>query len=194
MKRLILAAAATFALLVVSLPQAARAEMAPGEHRNGSLGFHNDAAPVGVRWWFSGQKVGLDLGVGFGSSPAPSFPDEKLTNWGIDVGIPFVLHSWDRVHFMVRPGLLYQSQQFESTAPPLAFDTEDGTTLFISGELEAEVFLADNFSVSASHGFGYSSFDPPGPGDSVSSFSTFGNNFTNVGFHVYLFGGGGSNP
>ena len=57
-------------------------------------------------------------------------------------------------------------------------------------EPEAEVFLADNFSVSASNGIGFTNTDPGGAGSSETSFSTFGNNFTNIGFHFYFFGGG----
>jgi hypothetical protein len=190
MKRLIMAATATLAILFTSPPAAVHAEeMALGEHRNGGLGFHNIEAPIGVRWWFAGQKVGVDLGLGFASTPAPSYSDEQLTGWTIEVGVPFVIQSWSRAHIIVRPGLLYDSQQFEATSPPTPFDTEDGTTFVVTGEIEAEVFLVDNFSVSASHGIGFASFDPPGGGDSITSFSTFGNNFTNIGFHVYFFGG-----
>jgi hypothetical protein len=189
MRRLITAVAATLAVLFSAPPATVHAEMAPGEHLNGGLGFHNVEAPIGVRWWFSGQRVGLDLGLGFESTPAPSYPDEKLTGWTVEVGVPFVIHSWNRAHLMIRPGILYDSQQFEATDPPDPFDTEDGTTLVVMGEIEAEVFLVDNVSVSASHGIGFSSFDPPGGGDSITSFSTFGNNFTNIGFHVYFFGG-----
>ena len=58
----------------------------------------------------------------------------------------------------------------------------------LGAEIEAEIFIVDNVSVSASHGIAFSSFNPPGPGDSESTFSTFGNNFTQVGFHVYFLG------
>lgn len=166
------------------------------KHHNGSLGFHNVEAPIGVRWWFSGQKVGLDLGLGYGSSPATSdgYPDESLTNYTLEVGVPFVLKSWERVHFLVRPGLLYSSSDYTTSDPspptPEPFDTESATTMRIMGEFEAEVFLADNFSVSASHGIAFNTVDPGGTADSQSSFGTFGNNFTNVGFHFYFFGGG----
>ena len=51
-----------------------------------------------------------------------------------------------------------------------------------------EVFLVDNFSVSASHGIGFVSFEPVG-GDSETSFTTIGRNFTTVGFHMYFLGG-----
>jgi hypothetical protein len=188
MKRFIFAVAATFAILVVASPAVVRA--ADAMHNNGGLGFHNTEAPIGLRWWFAGQKIGLDVGFGFESDPAPLFPDENLNAWAIEAGVPFVWHSWDRAHLLFRPGILYTSEEFVAAAPPDDFDTEDGTTFVIMGELEAEVFLVDNVSVSASHGIGFESFDPPGGGDSITSFSTFGRNFTTIGFHVYFFGGG----
>jgi hypothetical protein len=59
--------------------------------------------------------------------------------------------------------------------------------MVIQGELEAEVFLVDNVSVSASQGFQFTNFDPA-VGGSETDFGTTGANFTNLGFHVYLFG------
>ena len=57
--------------------------------------------------------------------------------------------------------------------------------------LKGEVFLADNFSVSASHGIYFASFDSGAPGaDSQTLYGTLGNNFTEVGFHMYLWGTG----
>lgn len=180
------------AVLMVAFAGFALADDMPGSptHHDGGLGFHNSAAPVGIRWWFSGQKIGLDLGLGYSHSPAGSDPDESVTGFAIDLGVPFIAHSWDRAHLILRPGILYQSQEIGSGAGP-AFTTITPTILSILGEIEAEVFLVDNVSVSASHGIAYSSFDPDVPGvDSQSTFGTFGNNFTNVGFHVYFLGGG----
>lgn len=188
MKRLMTAAATMMAILFFSAP-AARADMALGEHHNGSLGFHNVDAPIGMRWWFAGQKVGLDLGLGLRSEPAPSYSDESLTGYAFEVGVPLVMRSWERAHLLFRPGILYDSQQYESTSPPDAFDTVSGTRFALTAEIEAEVFLVENVSVSASHGIGFTSYDPPGGGSSITSISTFGNNFTNIGFHVYFFGG-----
>jgi hypothetical protein len=188
MKKLLVAAAVLLTSLA-TVP-AVRAEMPAGEHGNIGLGFHNTAAPIGVRWWLSGQKVGIDLGFGYSTEPAPTHPDEDLALWSLDVGVPFVMHSWDRAHILFRPGILYSSQEFDVSTggPPLAFDTETGTTLDIAAEIEAEVFLVDKVSVSASHGIAFSTFNPPGPGDSRSTFTTFGNNITQVGFHVYFLG------
>lgn len=188
MRRLIPVVAATFVVLLGALPAPVQAEMPPGEHANGGLGFHDLEAPIGLRWWLSGQKVGIDLGLGFRSLPAPSYDDENLTGWSVEVGVPLVIKSWSHMHLMFRPGILYTSQQVEATDPPDPFDTEDATTFDIAAEVEAEVFLIDHVSVSASHGIRYSSVDPA-VGEERSSWNTFGNNFTNIGFHVYFLGG-----
>jgi len=190
--RLILAFVAMLMLVLGGVALAT--EMGPGDasHHRGGFGFHNVEAPIGLRWWFSGEKVGLDLGLGFGSDPAFIDPDEKENHFALEAGVPFVCHSWDRVHVLVRPGILYQSQQvgFDADAgtPGVQFDTENVTAFDLSLEGEAEVFLADNVSVSASHGIRFRSVDPGFGADSQSSFGTFGNNFTNIGFHVYIFG------
>jgi hypothetical protein len=182
-----------FAFLAVVPALAFAQDMPPAEHKSIGLGFHNDSAPIGVRWWFAGQKVGLDLGVGYDREAATTlgfpFPDEHLSKFTINAGIPIVLKSWSKVHFMFRPGLSYATQQVPDTSATLAnFSTANEKTLQITGELEAEVFLAENFSVSASHGIGYESFKPADGGKSETAFFTLGNNFTNIGFHVYLFG------
>ena len=182
----------------VSMAVASHALAADGgpSHANGGLGFHSTEAPIGVRWWFSGQKVGLDLGLGFSSTPATAdgYPDESLKDWALDVGVPICFRSWDRVHVNFRPGLLYQSSEYTisdaTPPPPEPFDTENATSMLVTAELEAEVFLADNLSVSASHGIGFLTVDPGGTADSQTSFGTFGRNFTEVGFHYYFFGGG----
>jgi hypothetical protein len=158
------------------------------EHYNGSLGFHNLTAPLGGRWWLGGQKIGLDFGLGFASEPASGY-DEDLTNWAVEVGVPIVVKNWDKVHVLFRPGLLYESEEVQMTSPPTPFATDDMTSFSLTAEIEAEVFIVDNFSVSASHGIGFFSVDPAGGGDSSTSFGTLGNNFSLIGFHVYFFGG-----
>jgi len=198
MKRLMLMLAMVLAVLAsTAFTSTAHAQHDGGpEHFNGGLGFHSIEAPIGMRWWLAGQKVGIDLGLGFGSRPASGdgYPDENLTNFAVEAGVPIVMKSWDRVHLMFRPGVLYQSEAYtisDATPPPAEpFETENATRMTIVAEIEGEVFLADNMSVSASHGLGFTSVDPGGTASSETSFSTFGNNFTNVGFHVYFFGGG----
>ena len=158
-------------------------------HRNIGPGFHSTEAPLGVRWWFNDQKIALDFGLGFRSQPAPSY-DEDLTGWAVEIGVPIVVKSWDRVHVLFRPGFFYDSQEFEMSDPPDPFATDDRTEIRLTAELEAEVFIVNNFSVSASHGIGFFNIDPPGGGDSSSSFGTLGNNFSHIGFHIYFLGGG----
>lgn len=170
------------------------------EHKSIGIGFHDVDAPLGVRWWLSNQKLAIDLGIGFGSQEAGNgYPDESAKNWAIGVGVPIVMKSWPRAHVMFRPGLLYQSQEvvISNGPPPPAgepFDTDNETSLFISAEIEGEAFLLENFSISASAGIGFESTQPADfdPTDALepekeTSFSTFGNNFTNIGFHLYLF-------
>jgi len=183
----ILAVAAAVLSLFCFLPASARADdNGVAVHKSGGIGFHQTAAPIGVRWWLSGQKVGIDLGVGFRSDPSLPYPGKHLKSFAIGGGIPIRLQSWSRMHVLFRPGVLYQSDQVEATVPPTAFDTESEKTLQISGEIEAEAFLLENFSVSASTGIAYESFDPGFGLDKEKSFRTVGGNFTNVGFHVYL--------
>ncbi|TMQ73675.1 MAG: hypothetical protein E6K81_03530 [Candidatus Eisenbacteria bacterium] len=173
------------------------------EHNSGGLGFRpNDigarnadelriGAPIGVRWWLGEQKVGIDLGFGF-SSHKDEAADKYSHDWSIDAGIPICVKRWDRVHVIARPGFDYASQQdFVAvvTAVPGTFETITDKFITISGEIEAEVFLADNVSVSASHGVGFVNYKPGETGaTSTTDFGTFGRNFTQVGFHVYLWG------
>lgn len=181
--------AALLLVLAVLAPAVARAEMPIGEHMNGSLGFHHEEAPIGVRWWFPGQKVGLDAGIGFSSLPSPLYSGEKLQTWGLDVGVPFVFHSWHQVHLIARPGLLWRSREVELAAPPDRRDTDTQNEFDLAFEIEAEVFLVENLSVSASQGLAFTIVNPAGGGDNVTSLNTLGNNFTRIGFHVYFFGG-----
>lgn len=194
MKRLITAVALLSLWVASVIPGQARAAETdmPAHHPNGSLGFRDTDAPIGVRWWLGEQRVGIDLGLGIGSDPASgAYPNDHLTHWAVDVGVPFVLKSWSRVHVIARPGLLYRSQQVEiSPGPPAPFNTDNATLTTLNGEIETEVFLVDNVSLSASEGLAYNSFNPVGPGRSVSNWGTTGRNFTTLGFHVYFMGGG----
>ncbi len=166
-------------------------------HTHGALGFHDIAAPVGLRWWTYGQKLAIDLGVGFGSDPSGFDPDEQVSHFAIDAGVPIVMRSWDGVHVMFRPGFLYTSQQVGFDAIPgvgYAFDTDNETTMSLRAEIEAEIFLRDNLTVSASHGIEHVTDQPANttPGgakpNSQSSWGTIGRQFTQIGFHIYFLG------
>ena len=144
----------------------------------GALGFHNVDAPVGIRWWLT-DKVGLDGGLGIASEDLGT---ESVSSFTIDAGLPLMLRSWDRAHFLLRPGILYLSEEEPGT-------TNNNTAFRVGAELEAEVFLVDQISVSAAHGFAITNVNPAGAGPSFTDWGTTGSNFTTIGFHVYLFGG-----
>lgn len=176
MKRLI-------GMLVLGLVVGAGAASAQNGPK-GALGFHNIDAPLGIRWWLS-PKVGIDAGLGYGSNQVSTSATTtaSVSNFTADAGVPIVLKSWDKVHFAVRPGLSYHSQELFGTS-------DNDITITIGGELEAEVFLADNLSVSAAQGIAFEHFDPADPTESsTTDWGTTGANFTHIGFHVYLFGG-----
>jgi hypothetical protein len=154
------------------------------EHYQGSLGFHHEQAPLGGRWWLS-DKVGIDAGFGIGSQDIGA--SKNLSHWAFDIGVPILLQSWDRVHFILRPGVMFQSQDIVTDPGPPIVTGSDKTTTF-GAELEAEVFLADNVSVSGSQGFEVINLSPA-IGNSTTDWSTTGANFTSLGLHVYLFGG-----
>ena len=205
----------TFAAIVIGLMLAATGAFADDltPHYKIGLGFHNagplldpggghpapPGAPIGVRWWIPDSRIGFDVGFGFQTHTAELNRDENETGWAIDVGLPIVAKSWDRVHVLVRPGFAYGSQQegyLEGT--PARFETENITEWAVTGEAEAEVFLADNFSVSAATGIAFAKVTIPKELEGTSSdvdeslFGTLGSDFTTIGFHVYLWGGGGS--
>jgi hypothetical protein len=186
MNRMVFCAVAIPALLLGPASPRASAQDQPGEHHSGGIGFHDTDAPLGVRWWLSNQKLALDLGVGYRSEPSSLYSDEHLKGWAISAGVPIVLKSWPRFHALLRPGIIYDSQEVEAALPPAPFATDKNKTITVSGELEAEAFLVDNFSVSAATGIAWQRFDPA-VGASENSFVTLGNNFTTVGFHAYLF-------
>lgn len=162
-----------------------------------ALGFHTTDAPIGIRTWLS-PKVALDVGVGFTSSDAKtdaisgvpnSNTEDKISGFNVDAGVPYVFKSWDKVKFIGRPGVSFMSGSDEATAGTTT--VKNKTSLFtVTAELEVEVNIADNVSVSASHGIGYGSRTdtPPGtaPKTTTTAFDTFGNGWTMVGFHVYL--------
>src|SRR5437867_1235343 len=94
--------------LALALTLVAGAAYAQPQHPDGGLGFHETDAPLGIRWWLTGQKMALDAGIGFGSDEVGG---ESLSHFAFDIGLPIMLKNWDRVHFMVRPGLVYRSQE-----------------------------------------------------------------------------------
>lgn len=147
-----------------------------------ALGFHHVDAPIGIRWWLN-DKVALDAGLGVGSEESAAF-DENLSRWALDLGVPILLRSFDRLNFMVRPGLMFVNEE-TVTDPGPPVETGDDSFMTVGVELEAEVFLTNRFSVSAAHGFAFMNTDPA-VGESTTDWGTTGANFTNIGFHLYL--------
>jgi hypothetical protein len=175
-------------LALVTLTGVASAQGATEEvavhHEQGALGFHSIQAPLGGRWWLN-HKFAIDLGLGFGSTEDAG-DNTSLSNWALDFGVPIRMRSYDRLHVIFRPGILYQSQEVVTDpGPPILKD--DATQMALNLEIEAEVFLTDHFSVSASQGLAFITNSPP-VGDSTNDWGTTGANFTTLGFHVYMFG------
>ena len=165
------------------------AAAAHAEGTMGGLGFHSSGAPVGLRQWFTDQ-MGVDLGVGFSSdgfevkaAGAPKF--KNASTFVFELGLPFSAKKWERVNFIVRPGLRILTIEDKDQ---VVSNTTKASAFGITGEFEAEVMLAEKVSVSASHGVGYFQFtDRSAPTKTISkTFTTTGENFTELGFHVYL--------
>jgi hypothetical protein len=165
------------------------------DHARGGLGFRLTRAPIGIRWWLS-DMVGIDAGVGFtsekfadiGTDPLGNPEDVTFSAFSADIGVPLRLRTWDSVHFILRPGLIYTTEDdqfyFDITGTK-----EKRNTFAVSGEFEVEYFVAKNFSLSASHGVEYASTKLDVPNSkSDTAVGTFGSNFTTLGFHVYLWG------
>ena len=151
-------------------------------HDDIAIGFHTTSAPIGLRWWFNeNQSMAFDVAIGVTSNDTG---DDSETDFTLDLGLPIVMKSWDRVHLLFRPGFMY-----ESDAEVVLGEVERGSNISILAELEGEVFITENFSASASHGFGIFITDPPVPDDveseSSTDWGTFGNNITDIGFHLY---------
>jgi hypothetical protein len=84
------------------------------------LGFFNDDAPIGARYWIT-ERIGLDVGFGLNlrnvvdstidtnlltSNQDPS--KKSLVDFRFDAGIPVNLVRTERVNFLFRPGFSFQ--------------------------------------------------------------------------------------
>jgi hypothetical protein len=174
---------------------AADGDAMAGGANKGGLGFRTSDAPIGMRWWFT-DMIGLDAGVGFTSEKVNyldqnSVPaDESFNTFSVDVGVPIALKSWDKSKFVFRPGVLWtQLDDIDTFLAEAAFTTptkEKITDYSVTGELELEWFVAENASISASHGFGFRSVKRESDDKANTIFGTFASNLTTLGFHVYL--------
>jgi hypothetical protein len=151
------------------------------------LGFNSTDTPLGIRYWFS-PKLGLDVGVGINVDDNAGGTGESATNWAFSAGIPItMLKAGDRVNMHFLPWVQYSS--FDLGEDPGTGESLTGTVFTLVAGLEFEVFVTNDFSVSALQGV---EFDIAG-GDyeSETDISTIGNNLTEFGVHYYLPGGGG---
>lgn len=203
MKRFRFATLAALLVLVAGVATAALASRASAaDETMGGLGFHVSGSPfsninlsngptatptIGLRQWFS-DKAGIDLGVGYNVfNSTQGTQRETWTGVALNGGLPIVLKEWDHVNFILRPGIEYARLKDEDKTLPTVATTE-WTTLTVSGDLEVEWMVANKVSLSAAHGVGWSTLkDNTNPTvQKFSSFGTTGSNFTQLGFHVYL--------
>ncbi|MBU2501829.1 hypothetical protein KJ682_10920 [bacterium] len=140
-----------------------------------ALGFNNSDAPVGLRYFFS-ENVAADLGLGLESQ---DLGDESATSLWVEFGVPFVLYDYDSSFFFVRPALTFASLDDRIYGTGSIDDTWSVIALRLN--LGAEVRLAERFGLTFQHGLGLTSTSPPGDGDNLTSFGTFGENATEAG-------------
>ena len=149
---------------------------------------------IGVRQWFT-EKVGVDLAIGFSSLSLKQDPGGVKFGDGtgvvVDVGIPIVAKKMDKVNFIFRPGFTYGQAKAKNKFLLAPNDEFTVTLASVSGELEVEYMLTDQLSISAAHGIAYrtvNSKDNASPAitSKIAAFESTGSNFTQIGFHVYL--------
>ena len=157
----------------------------------GFVGFSTSPA-IGIRQWF-GPTLGVDAAVGFTTFNVEDqgITTDEGTGFVIDVGLPWSAKKWDRVNFILRPGFQYGRSKLEDKTSVPPGNELELTTFAVTGELEVEYMFVDKVSVSASHGIAYRSIkrvinDIPEDELKLSGFNTGGGNFTQLGFHVYL--------
>jgi hypothetical protein len=155
----------------------ALASMAGAAERKGefALGFSNADAPVGIRY-FTSDKVGLDLGLGFESQ---DLGEDSGTSFWVEGGVTYVVYDYNDSFFFVRPAVTYASLNDGVYG---GGDVDESWSQFtVALNLGAEVRLAERFGLQFQHGLGFVSTSPPGDGDSLTDFGTFGENVTQAG-------------
>lgn len=151
------------------------------------------AAPtIGIRHWFTSQ-MGGDLAVGFSTVSVENngTKTDEGSGFAFDAGLPISMKSWDKVNVIFRPGVEFESAKLTDKTTSAPGNEIKATIFAVSGELEVEYMIADKLSISAAHGIAYSNTkleDNSSPANElkVNGFNTIGNNFTTLGFHVYL--------
>ena len=194
-------------IALVAVAAALLASAAHAQGKMGGLGFRSlgssvslpglgfETTPtIGVRHWLS-ERAGFDVGFGFVSlnqeQGPPTVDTFDGTGFSFDLGIPISAKQWEKVNVIVRPGFSYSTATLKAKTIPTPPNEATATAMAFSGELEVEWMLAERLSISASHGIAYGSFkvednDSPANETKVTTFQSTGDNFTSLGFHVYL--------
>jgi hypothetical protein len=198
-KKPFFASAVAAAMLVLLWGVPARA----ADENSGGIGFHVGSSPfagipvspgptamptLGIRQWFS-KVAGIDVGFGFNVFESiQGTQQETWTGFVIDAGLPLVAREWQRVNLIFRPGVqLGRLRDEDKTVPPPL--VTNWRFSGVSAELEVEWMLADRVSLSASQGLSWRTLKSDAdtaPEQKFTSFGTTGSNFTELGFHVYL--------
>lgn len=201
MKRIVFAAVA---VTVLAMPAHAEGTMGGLGFRSAAAGVAAPLAPglltfettptIGIRHWLS-ERAGFDGAFGFTSLAVEAGPPTAdvadATGFAFDVGVPISAKKWEKVNVIVRPGFSYGTATIKDKTSPTPPNENKATVMAVSGELEVEWMVAERLSISASHGIAYRSFklednDSPATEVKVTGFETTGNNFTTLGFHVYI--------
>jgi hypothetical protein len=181
--------------------EGAAADSVPGlpDIRNASLalGYHNVLAPLGGRFWFAGQKYGMDFGAGykFDEQTLQDGSGHVMATLTLDIGFPISVRRWEKLRFIARPGIVFQSIDTEIgrvdvNQEILPSDVAKFYSVGARGEIEVEYFLVNRLSASAGYGAQYlkDKLDYPGSASRGSS-ESFGGNLFEVGFHLYIWSG-----
>lgn len=178
MKKVLLGLVALVAVLSVAAPVMAAGEMKIG------LGYFRPEAPIGARVWVN-PKIAIDFGFGFESKEyGQGDKSETKTSFSIDAGVPFVLAGDETTKFFLRPGILYLSDPNYDIAGE---EWVTASTIGISANLGVEHFFSKWFSLEASHGFVFATYDPGTEGsDSSTTIYSEALGISSIGFHFYF--------
>jgi hypothetical protein len=143
------------------------------------------------------QKAAIDLGIGFKTNEVvledtatEEFTTENTMNFWLEAGVPIKVYDVDNAHFYARPAILMGLLDDRDYGTGSA--DAKWTSIDVLLSLGAELFFGEHFSVEATHGVKFNMTSVPDEvkdevgTDSLSSFETFGNNLTTIGFHFYF--------
>ena len=197
MKRTMLAAALMLAVAALPASAAGPAPADTSKYSMGGIGFRSPVMPlsswlvepqavpsIGMRQWFN-HRIGFDIDAGYYQAEVKPLP-EKFTGYTVEAGVPISIKRPSRnVNLILRPGFTWgQLEDVDETPPPITIDWQVlGATL----DLEVEWMVTDKLSLSASHGAGYFELHDNGSPKTTRTFvGTLESNFTELGFHVYI--------